>query len=937
MSDPCDVCGGVIKSSRIRAKGKLFHEECFVCSNCNTALESFFYKDGKLYCDPCEVALYAKKCDHCTLPIQSTIVNARSKIFHPECFICSTCNTIIKGGFFYIHGSFVCDSCDSQPKSASSTPSPTPTAVQPRPQTTPIPNISISASASPVTPPLSRTNTPPSPVIPLINGNSHPLVHNNNNNNRQSLDLQNGTGRNSIEVPGTNIVLSQLPPNTTIYVVNNSNPNLTHQISQLSLNGSEGILINPTTTTTSSPTTSANNSPALHRRQISTDSSVSRPVQQSSPTIQPIPMSPPEVQIEKFVPLINGKTLPELLRTQSFEDILTNVMRNKIRVHNEIKSTDITLGEVIASGASGKVHKGLYKGKDVAIKVYSADNICFSREEFDREVSIMSLVDHECFTEFYGANTEKSNYLFHVSELIKGGCLRDILLNKEISLTYAQQVSIALDVANGMEYLHSLGVIHRDLKSGNVLITDDMRGKVIDFGTSRSLDLSKQMTLNLGTSCWMAPEVFRNEPYTESCDVYSFGIVLWEIFCRRDPYDGVNSWSIPVMVCKGERPVVPADCPSEYAKLIKACWVDKAKKRPKFKEIRSTLNKIYGSLTVKSKRGSSLFEMLNYINDINKLPNEILEIILQDLLGESTGGANISLDSLKSFCSLRNVCQLWKELLESLILKITIGGCFRNRDYVNKQIESLSSILYNQKQSKCQLPRLQSIQLTFGLDSSSLQSLVNPLSHYYNYFDLSTINLSNNYLSYLSIKLLKPLITSSSSDNSHFNSTKSKPKLKLNLSGNTIGLAGVRYLSKYLSVRCNLVHLDLSNNELNNGGAKLLLMSMIYNTSIQSLNISGLKKINKLLVDTQQQRSIDGTSTNTDAYMTPVDITTTTTTTNLFPLENLILVGNDTGSGRLIIEQIQHNIYKHQLLRQQLAPMPIPLFTINNSNHHCKV
>eukprot|EP01133_Synstelium_polycarpum_P005887 gene5887-6810_t len=366
-----------------------------------------------------------------------------------------------------------------------------------------------------------------------------------------------------------------------IYVVNNQGPNQVQDI--------QGLVQAISLGSTSTPS-SANVSPTISRSH-STPASPNNESMVSSLARSLSAPQPPKPQ-EKYVPLINGKSITELLKTQSFEDILTNVMQYNIKVHREIKAEEVEFGEVMASGASGKVHKGRYQGKDVAIKVYSSDNICFSREEFDREVSIMSLLDHDSFTEFYGANTEKKNYLFHVSELVKGGCLRDTLLNKDISMTYPQQMAIALDVAHAMTYLHAHGVIHRDLKSGNVLLAEGMKAKVIDFGTSRAIDPSKQMTMNLGTSCWMAPEVFRNEPYTELCDVYSFGIVLWEIYCRKDPYDGVNSWSIPVMVCKGERPPIPSDCPSDLSKLIKECWQEKAKKRPKFKEIVSTLIKI---------------------------------------------------------------------------------------------------------------------------------------------------------------------------------------------------------------------------------------------------------------------------------------------------------------------------------------------------------
>eukprot|EP01132_Coremiostelium_polycephalum_P006712 gene6712-8321_t len=648
-TESCAVCDLPVRSNRIRAKGRLFHEECFVCSNCKLSLDSFFYKDGKLYCDPCETNLFAKKCDKCSLPIQSTIVNARGKIFHTECFICQQCSNIIKGGFFYINGEFICDKCDENPPPPSSNNN---SSVKP-PDITPLSissnNIPPSYNYQPQTPttpthnhcnnnhlPLSPTNqsstaTTPSPSpSTLSSSNDYHLQRSQSTLQVQTSPLLLNQNGNSIIQPQTpttptsNIIInssnsSQPATQSTSILVsplgnssdgtNNNNNNITTIVDGQTLSKSSTIILPqpPLGGSTNIIYVVNTNQARLSNetmRQLS-HGDLSSIFNNSNGGGHDIPQASPtkksnsgDYKHEKFIPKINGKTLPELLKHSNFEDILSNILKNKIKVHQDIKKEDVEFGKLISSGASGKVYAGIWKGQEVAIKVYSSENICFNREEFDREVSIMSLLDHECFTQFYGANTENNKYLFHVSELVKGGSLRDVLLNKDIRLTYHQQLSIAVDISYAMKYLHSIGVIHRDLKSGNVLITDDMRAKVIDFGTSREIDYSKQMTLNLGTSSWMAPEHFKNEPYTESCDVYSFAIVMWEIYCRKDPYDGVNSWSIPVMVTKGERPPIPSECPVDLSKLIKACWQDKPAKRPKFKEIHAVLVKMLNNLTI---------------------------------------------------------------------------------------------------------------------------------------------------------------------------------------------------------------------------------------------------------------------------------------------------------------------------------------------------
>ncbi|KYQ94083.1 LIM-type zinc finger-containing protein [Tieghemostelium lacteum] len=818
--ETCSVCEQVIRSSRVRSNGRIFHEDCFICSNCKCQLDSFYFKNGKLYCDPCEVELFAKKCDKCKLPIQTTIVSARGRSFHSECFSCVICLEIMKGSFFYIAGQFICDGCDS--KGLQPTPLaqvPTSPVQSPPQQHQPPQQPQASASTTPPMSPIINSNG-----VQIIAGSMTPIGNTSQTNLLQQQPQQpqqpqqlqqpqiNSTtyDRTNVEIPGASIVLSGIPSNSTnvIYVVgqNSSLPQFNHipndQVSPL--NGSNGISYNQSPQNYSPPQTppiqqqqqQQQQPPYVHQPQqhqpphlqhlqqmpqnyrgsgnftLSPSGHMTVPQQQQftrntgdflpnhlqhqqypqqqyqnlQPTYQQPPypqqqqqqyqpqpnylqpqrntgdflqqqnyspqlsqrntgdfippqqqqmysqynqqqqqqpiqpvhpmMQPPQQQqlppqqqqqhllqvspspspstsqrntgdsvrsytssqassnqssqpsspsislktdnpipqltslklghdplVEKYIPKIQGKTLQELLKYNSFDDILNEVLKNKIQVHNKIAKEEVEFGEVMASGASGKVHRGRWRGRNVAIKVYSADNICFSREEFDREVSIMTLLDNDNFATFYGANCENPKYLFHLTELISHGSLRDNLLNKDVQLTYSQQLQVALDIASAMKYLHSLGVIHRDLKSGNVLLTDDLRGKVIDFGTSRAIDLSKQMTLNLGTSCWMAPEVFRNQPYTELCDVYSFGIVLWEIYNRKDPYDGVNSWSIPIMVTKGERPQIPAECPADYAKLMKACWEDKPKKRPKFKEIHATLLKMCGNTTLGKKKG----------------------------------------------------------------------------------------------------------------------------------------------------------------------------------------------------------------------------------------------------------------------------------------------------------------------------------------------
>lgn len=128
--------------------------------------------------------------------------------------------------------------------------------------------------------------------------------------------------------------------------------------------------------------------------------------------------------------------------------------------------------------------------------------------------------------------------------------------------------NIKLDVASAMEYLHSLvpAIIHRDLKTLNVLIAPNGAAKICDFG------LVKNPNIAAGTPAYMAPELFQNKSYNKSVDVYSFGIMFWEMLCEQVPFYMVEIADIRDRVLAGSRPRIPASIPSRCARLITDCW-----------------------------------------------------------------------------------------------------------------------------------------------------------------------------------------------------------------------------------------------------------------------------------------------------------------------------------------------------------------------------
>ncbi|XP_058046420.1 mitogen-activated protein kinase kinase kinase 20 isoform X1 [Ahaetulla prasina] len=151
----------------------------------------------------------------------------------------------------------------------------------------------------------------------------------------------------------------------------------------------------------------------------------------------------------------------------------------------------------------------------------------------------------------------------------------------------------AMDIAKGMHYLHMeapVKVIHRDLKSRNVVIAGDGVLKICDFGASRFHSHTTHMSL-VGTFPWMAPEVIQSLPISETCDTYSYGVVLWEMLTREVPFKGLEGLQVAWLVVeKNERLTIPSSCPGSFAELMLQCWEADPKKRPAFKQIISILD-----------------------------------------------------------------------------------------------------------------------------------------------------------------------------------------------------------------------------------------------------------------------------------------------------------------------------------------------------------
>ncbi|XP_043294959.1 mitogen-activated protein kinase kinase kinase 7 isoform X1 [Cervus elaphus] len=251
----------------------------------------------------------------------------------------------------------------------------------------------------------------------------------------------------------------------------------------------------------------------------------------------------------------------------------------------EIDYKEIEVEEVVGRGAFGVVCKAKWRAKDVAIKQIESES---ERKAFIVELRQLSRVNHPNIVKLYGACL---NPVCLVMEYAEGGSLYNVLHGAEPLPYYtaAHAMSWSLQCSQGVAYLHSMqpkALIHRDLKPPNLLlVAGGTVLKICDFGTA--CDIQTHMTNNKGSAAWMAPEVFEGSNYSEKCDVFSWGIILWEVITRRKPFDEIGGPAFRIMwaVHNGTRPPLIKNLPKPIESLMTRCWSKDPSQRPSMEEI----------------------------------------------------------------------------------------------------------------------------------------------------------------------------------------------------------------------------------------------------------------------------------------------------------------------------------------------------------------
>ncbi|XP_064359262.1 mitogen-activated protein kinase kinase kinase 11 [Dromaius novaehollandiae] len=259
---------------------------------------------------------------------------------------------------------------------------------------------------------------------------------------------------------------------------------------------------------------------------------------------------------------------------------------------------ELRLEEVIGAGGFGRVFRGTWRGEVVAVKAARGDAGAAGAASLRREARLYARLRHPNVVALRAVCLEPP-HLCLVMEFAAGGPLSRALAGRRVPP--AVLLDWARQIARGMRYLHAeapVALIHRDLKSSNVLLSqpvegDDVSGKTLkitDFGLAREWQRTTKMSA-AGTYAWMAPEVIRASTFSKGSDVWSYGVLLWELLTGEVPYRGIDGLAVAYGVAVNKLTLpIPSTCPEPFAQLMAACWEQDPHRRPGFGAILARLS-----------------------------------------------------------------------------------------------------------------------------------------------------------------------------------------------------------------------------------------------------------------------------------------------------------------------------------------------------------
>ena len=221
-----------------------------------------------------------------------------------------------------------------------------------------------------------------------------------------------------------------------------------------------------------------------------------------------------------------------------------------------------------------------------AIKKFNNGFTKENKKYFIREINILSKIKHNFIVKIVGYSKNQGSFYIIMDYINNGTLFKAIHSEKNDKINDGTiKTIIAMLLSYSMAYLHKSQIIHRDLKSTNILLDENYYPYLCDFGISRSMDNDEPLTRKIGNLHWMAPEVLSGEKYSYSADVYSFGMILYELLTNSIPWDGIDSIDIENFILNKKRPKLPEDISENLRILIKKCWNSDPNIRPTFEEI----------------------------------------------------------------------------------------------------------------------------------------------------------------------------------------------------------------------------------------------------------------------------------------------------------------------------------------------------------------
>ncbi|KAH9557357.1 hypothetical protein CY35_07G081500 [Sphagnum magellanicum] len=256
-----------------------------------------------------------------------------------------------------------------------------------------------------------------------------------------------------------------------------------------------------------------------------------------------------------------------------------------------IDFSELRIGVRVGIGSFGEVFRGIWRGTEVAIKVMLEQDLNFENtQDFCNEISILSRLRHPNVILFLGACT-KPPHLSMVTEYMHIGSLYRLIhfSGQGKGLSWRRRLKMLRDICRGMMCVQRMKIIHRDLKSANCLVDKHWSVKICDFGLSTIvMDSAVCNPTAVGTPEWTAPELLRNELVTDKCDVFSFGVIIWELATLKRPWEGVKPMEVADAVAHhGARLEIPGGL---IGTLIADCWQEVPAARPSYEEILTRLH-----------------------------------------------------------------------------------------------------------------------------------------------------------------------------------------------------------------------------------------------------------------------------------------------------------------------------------------------------------